>query len=227
MAAFKEHVNIATVSVGVVVITLYNTSLLTMNQTFVALFIGILGGILPDLDSNNSIPVQGTFKIFSIIIPLLVLISFFGVMSILTTILLWIGFSILLRVTLFKLILYFTRHRGIFHSIPMAIFVGELTLLFSYYYVRTDLKVATIYGFIIFFGFTIHLILDEIYSIDAFGAKIKKSFGTALKLYDRKNITGTLILYLLIISIYFVTPHINIETIILKLLHTISHMKFI
>ena len=223
MAAFKEHVNIATMAVGVVVITLYSASLLTMYQTLVALFIGILGGILPDIDSDNSAPLQAVFKIFSIIIPLLILLSFFHVMPILKTLLLWIVFAIILKITLFKLFLHFTRHRGIFHSIPMAIFVGELTLLFSYYYIKTGLKVATIYGFIIFFGFIIHLLLDEIYSINAFGTKIKKSFGSALKLYDRNNIIGTLILYILIISIYFLLPNIN--NIMLKLFFTISHMK--
>ena len=225
MAAFKEHVNVATIAVGVVVITLYSSTLLTMYQTFVALFIGIIGGILPDIDSNNSKPLQIIFKIFSIIVPLLILLSFFTVIPILITIFLWVVFAIILKLTFFKLFLHFTHHRGIFHSIPMAIFVGELTLLFSYYYLRTNLQVATIYAFIIFFGFMIHLILDEIYSIDAFGIKIKKSFGTALKLYDKHNIIGTLILYIFIISIYSILPNIN--KIMLTLLYTISNMKLI
>jgi len=225
MAAFKEHVNIATIVVGVVVITLYSSNLLTLYQTLVALFIGIMGGILPDIDSNHSKPLQGVFKIFSIIVPLLILLSFFHVMSVLKTILLWILFALLLRITLFKFFLHLTHHRGIFHSIPMAILVGELTLLFTYYTTKIDLKVSVIYGFIIFFGFIIHLLLDEIYSIDAFGIKMKKSFGTALKLYDKQNIIGTLIIYFLIILIYFFLP--DVHTIIIKLFHTISNIKLI
>ena len=225
MAAFKEHVNIATIAVGVVVITLYSSHFLTLYQALIALFIGIIGGVLPDIDSNNSKPLQGIFKIFSIIVPLLLLLSFFHVMSVLKTILLWILFVLLLRITLFKLFLYFTHHRGIFHSIPMAVLVGELTLVFTYYVIKVDLKVAVIYSFIIFFGFMIHLLLDEIYSVDAFGIKMKKSFGTALKLYDKHNITGTFVIYFLIISIYFLLPNVN--SIIIKLFYVISNMKLI
>ncbi len=225
MAAFKEHVNIATIATGVVVITLYSSNFLTLYQTLIALFIGIMGGILPDIDSDNSKPLQGIFKIFSIIVPLLVLLSFFHVMPVLKTILLWILFALLLRITLFRFFLHLTHHRGIFHSIPMAILVGELILLFAYYIAKANLKVAVIYGFILSFGFIIHLLLDEIYSVDAFGVKIKKSFGTALKLYDKHNFTGTLTLYFLIILIYFFLPNIN--TMIIKLFYTISDIKLI
>lgn len=225
MAAFKEHVNIATMAVGVVVITLYSAHLLTLYQTLVALFIGILGGILPDVDSDNSTPLQAIFKIFSIIFPLLILLSFFTVMPVLQTLALWVAFAILLRITLFKFFIYITHHRGIFHSIPMAIFVGELTLLFVYYETKGGLKLAVIYGFIITFGFLIHLLLDEVYSINAFGIKMKKSFGTALKLYDRNNLIGTLLLYLFIIAIYLVLPNIN--KIMVALFYTLLHIKLV
>ena len=39
-------------------------------------------------------------------------------------------------------------------------------------------------GLFVLIGFIIHLVLDEIYSVDVEGAVIKKSFGTALKLFD-------------------------------------------
>jgi hypothetical protein len=36
-------------------------------------------------------------------------------------------------------------------------------------------------------GFLTHLILDEIYSIDVHGVRLKKSFGTALKFYSTRG----------------------------------------
>ena len=222
MAAFKEHVNVATIAVGVFVITLYNGGFLTLYQALTALFIGLAGGIFPDLDSDNSKPLQGIFKILSIIFPLLILLSFFPVMSVLKTIAAWIAFSILLRLTFFKFFLHITHHRGIFHSIPMAVFVGEVTILISHYVVKTTWQLATIYGLIIVYGFLIHLLLDEIYSINAFGVKMKKSFGTALKLYDKNNLLGTVILYLLTIPIYlFFMP--NVHEVVLDIYSLLLH----
>ena len=225
MAAFKEHVNIATIATGVVVITLYNVGLLTLYQTFIALFIGILGGVLPDIDSDNSIPLQTIFKISSIIIPLLILLTFFPVMPIVKTILLWMMLTLLLKLTLFKLFLHLTHHRGLFHSVPMAIFIGEIAFSFAYYSAHINLQVSFIYGFIIFFGFIVHLLLDEIYSVNLYGVKMKKSFGTALKLYDKYNIAGTFILYILILSIYSVSPNLNQK--IVQLFHILSNIKLI
>ena len=43
---------------------------------------------------------------------------------------------------------------------------------------------AWLTGLFVLIGFIIHLVLDEIYSVDVEGAVIKKSFGTALKLFD-------------------------------------------
>ncbi len=39
-------------------------------------------------------------------------------------------------------------------------------------------------GLFVFIGFLIHLILDEIYAVDFSGARLKRSFGSALKLFD-------------------------------------------
>ncbi len=225
MAAFKEHVNIATIVTGVIIITLYNAEFLTLYQTLTALFIGILGGILPDIDSDSSIPLQTIFKIFSIIIPLLLLLILFPSMPIVKTIFLWIVLTIILKLTLFKIFLHLTHHRGIFHSIPMAVLVGEITFAIALYGAEIDVQVAAIYGFIIFFGFMIHLLLDEIYSVNAFGIKMKKSFGTALKFYDKHNRAGTFLLYIFAISLYFLLPNVN--KIVLHFIETLSNIKLL
>ena len=47
---------------------------------------------------------------------------------------------------------------------------------------------AWLTGLFLFIGFLIHLALDEIYSVDVEGRTIKKSFGTALKLFDTHSL---------------------------------------
>lgn len=209
MAAFKEHFNIGTVATGVVVVALHAAGLLDLSESFTALFIGIVGALLPDIDSDNSKPLQVVFRILSVSVPLLVLLAFFPAMPVLRIVILWVVFALLFKATLFKLFLHLTHHRGIFHSIPMGVLFAQLTLLFGYYVEKVGLQASTIYAFTLFFGFMTHLVLDEIYSVDAFGARMKKSFGSACKLYDKYNVTGTVIVYVLIVLCGFFLPDIS------------------
>lgn len=74
-------------------------------------------------------------------------------------------------------------------------------------------------------GFLIHLLLDEIYSIDLAGTRLKKSFGTAIKLYDKNNyFTSTLVYIILLVEILFLPPLNHFINTILTLVD-ISYLK--
>ena len=74
---------------------------------------------------------------------------------------------------------HYTVHRGMFHSFPSMAIFGELTYLLFYgesMFVRLFMVSA------VCLGFFIHLLLDEIYSVEWDGRpRVKKSFGTAMK----------------------------------------------
>ena len=76
-----------------------------------------------------------------------------------------------------------TIHRGIMHSIPFSFLCAEITyLLFD----SADKNMSTMAASAVFFGCFIHLILDELHAIYfkfGFIPMLKKSSGTALKLY--------------------------------------------
>ena len=73
----------------------------------------------------------------------------------------------------------YTVHRGMFHSFPSMAIFGELTYLAFYgesIFVRLFMVAA------VCLGFFIHLLLDEIYSVEWDGRPhVKKSFGSAMK----------------------------------------------
>ena len=74
---------------------------------------------------------------------------------------------------------HYTVHRGMFHSFPSMAIFGELTYLLFYgesMFVRLFMVGA------VCLGFFIHLLLDEIYSVEWDGRPhVKRSFGTAMK----------------------------------------------
>lgn len=66
-----------------------------------------------------------------------------------------------------------------------------------------------LFGLFLFFGSLIHLLLDEIYSVNVFGLKVKKSFGTAIKFFERQKIWQYALLYLMIAVLFYVAPQIG------------------
>ncbi len=61
-------------------------------------------------------------------------------------------------------------------------------------------------GFFVFFGFIIHLILDELNSFDLSEMRVKKSLGTALKLGNFKDPVATSLIYIAIVGLFFLSP---------------------
>lgn len=207
MASFEQHVNTAVIATGVLIVPFHTSGIVNTQQSIALLALGLLGGILPDLDSDNSKPVQAVFRILSIFIPLLVLLVIGDNLSVISLIIFWLGTSALLHLTLFKLFLKLTVHRGIFHTIPMGLVMGELTSVLLYYQLQLPLYFSVLSGLFLCFGFFIHLLLDEAISLNALGLHTKKSLGTAFKLYSKNNIFGSVILYILLIGLFLMLPY--------------------
>ncbi|MBN2782576.1 MAG: metal-dependent hydrolase [Campylobacterales bacterium] len=206
MASFEQHVNGAVISSGVLIVPLHSASIIQTTESIILLALALIGGVLPDLDSDNSKPIQIVFKIVSIFLPLIVILAIPNDLSIFYLVIYWLLSTLILRITLFQLFISFTTHRGIFHSIPMGIVFAQITTYILYKAFDYDLIFSTISGAFLFFGFIVHLLLDEIVSLNALGIRVKKSFGTAFKFYDSQNIMGTLLLYIFIILFFIYLP---------------------
>jgi hypothetical protein len=56
------------------------------------------------------------------------------------------------------------------------------------------------------FGYIVHLVLDEIYSVDVYNERIKASFGTALKLYDGHAPAASVAMLVAAVGVFLLTP---------------------
>jgi len=210
MASFAQHVNTAVVISGITIAPLYAASLININHSFALLFFGMIGGILPDIDLDNSKPVQIASSILSIVIPLLAILTLLESLSISKMLFIWFLSATLLHFFIFKILLHLTIHRGVIHTIPMGLLFALILNIFFFNILEFDKLFSLLCGLFLFIGFMIHLVLDEIVSLNAFGMSFKKSLGSALKLYEKNNILGTILIYLFII-IALVSYPIEIE----------------
>lgn len=206
MASFEQHVNGAVIGTGVMLTPVYSANIISINEALAILAFGTIGGVLPDLDSEKSKPIQISFKIISVILPFIAILFFSKEMSIVSILTTWFITSMILHFLFFRAFINLTVHRGIFHSIPMGLFIGQLTIVILHNIFSIDIIQSTLCGIFLFFGFIIHLILDELVSLNALGIHMKRSLGSALKVYDKKNLKGTLIVYVLIVLSFIIFP---------------------
>lgn len=189
MANFKQHITggfiTGAISAGIAFVA-YGTTLL---QAGIAFILGALGSALPDIDCDTSTPLKFLFGYIGVVVPVIALQYFIKNATMETTLLFIVFGYIIIKDIVSILFLKFTKHRGIFHSIPMAVIFGQLTFLLFF---DSLLKIRIVFAIACVFGFLTHLIMDEIWSVDLMGGNIKKSFGSAVTFKGESALKTTL-----------------------------------
>jgi membrane-bound metal-dependent hydrolase YbcI (DUF457 family) len=180
MAAYREHLTTSCV-LGIGVAAGAISLGFTPVQGVLAGTITGIGGILPDLDSESGRPVREVFGVTAALAPLVMM----------RRIMEWGGNTdgaMLLSVLLYVSVRYggamllgmFAVHRGMYHSIPAMLIAGELAFLG---YKSEQIGMKLLMGTGIMIGFFSHLLLDELYSVEWRGMRVKlnKFAGSAVK----------------------------------------------
>ncbi len=204
MANFPTHINIAAAVSGIGAIELYHLELFDANTAFLSFIVGTIGGILPDIDHSIAIPIKIMKYIFSNLLAFITVMRFIDLYPIYFMPLFW-GAGFLTAFLLFFIFNKITTHRGMFHSIPAAVVFMFLGVLFFKYYVGFNIVKSYYLGIFIFLGYITHLILDEIFSVDLAGARLKKSFGTALKLWN-SDTKSSVAVYVVAFLLFYLLP---------------------
>lgn len=204
MANFNTHVCGATAGSCLLATLCQRAEFIDTNGAFVLAFAGIAGGILPDIDLKYSHPSKIVFTTLGL---LLAMLWVFATGSRLSVIELWVfGLLVFLfvRYPLWAVFHQFTVHRGSFHSVLAAIMFGILAVVLASHLFHVEDRLAWLTGVFVTAGYILHLSMDEIYSVDFLGHRIKRSFGSALKLldFDRLIPSALIILITLIAALY-------------------------
>lgn len=148
-----------------------------------ALAAGLCGvsGMLPDLDSGPGVPLRESISFAAAVVPMLMIERFKQMGMAPETMVLAGGLLYLfIRFGVGRLLRKATVHRGMFHSIPALVIVGELAFLIC---AHENPWMRAFNAGAVMIGFASHLILDEIWSIDFRHFRLKSSFGTAIKFW--------------------------------------------
>ena len=184
VANFKTHITTSTilgVGYGAAGYYLYDIS---PEHCFIAGALCSIGGMLPDLDSDSGIPVREMLCFVSVLIPMLMIQRFRALgwtpeMMVFAAGVMYVT----IRFGIGHIFKRYTKHRGMWHSLPAAAIAGLITFLVC---LSPEFNVRLFKSWAVVLGFISHLFLDEIYSVDFRGRKLKKSAGTAMKFWGKR-----------------------------------------
>lgn len=206
MAAFREHVTagltVGYIAGGVVGFNYWMSIEATPVLMCIAAFIG---AFLPDMDSDSSTPFDIVFNLFAFVGGCIAFWSCLQQRLVSPVILLLIPPAVVfgIRYGIGEVFQRFTRHRGIFHSIPAAL-IATLTVPIALQMFVLPYRDLAAISVSIGLGYLSHLVVDEVHStIDFEGKKFspKKSLGTALS-FTSPSKSVTLVTYLLLLGLF-------------------------
>jgi membrane-bound metal-dependent hydrolase YbcI (DUF457 family) len=188
MAGYREHISVSGLLGIAYAFAAIFVFAYTPVQAAIAAVLTWIAGMLPDLDSESGRPVRELSNVTSALTPLMLLQHTHAV-----------GMSED-RAMLFCLVVYgavryggaallakLTVHRGMFHSIPALLIASEITFLA---YRSDDVRVRLLMAVGVGIGFLSHLVLDEMYSVqwDGLRVKLSRSAGSAMKFFGNKAV---------------------------------------
>ncbi len=194
MASFTTHISTSTLlGAGYAAVGHYHLQM-PLDTSLVAGGLCAIAGILPDVDSDSGRPVREIMGFAAAIVPLLLLDRLRQAGLTHDAQVLAGGLTYLfVRFGLGGLLKRMTVHRGMWHSIPAAIIAGLVTSLLCGDQ-SVDVRLFKVIA--VSAGYFSHLLLDELYSVSFRGGRprLKRSFGTAMKLYG-KSTWGNISIY--------------------------------
>jgi hypothetical protein len=213
MANFNTHFVVAAAASAVLSGTMLSMEVIAPTEAIMAFALGTFGGLMPDIDSDHSKSIGIGFTVVSL---LLTILSIFVKSSTYSIVEMLMMAGVIFGVVRFGLIDLFrkiSKHRGMFHSIPVALIWGVITAIVMHLFFGLNALVSWVYGVMITWGYLVHLVLDEVYSVDLNNRRMKRSFGTAFKLFKLKTQTDkiqNLLIYLSLGILIYIAPDISL-----------------
>ena len=208
MANFNTHFTVSAGASALISSTLLSMGILEPQEALGAFLLGTLGGLLPDIDSAYSTSIKIGFNIFSFLATITLIFLQYQHYSLVEIIIMSFCLFISIRYLFLEIFRKISTHRGMIHSIPVSVLWG-LVIVVLFDFLKLDILLSWIYGFMITSGYIVHLLLDELYSVDLGNVRMKKSFGTAFKFFSfQTTFTSiqTIAIYISIVLLFKIAP---------------------
>lgn len=206
MANFTTHIAVGTVVSGALATLTLAADVVAPENLVAVTLAGVLGSVLPDIDLKDSRASKTMFAGLGIFFSFAALFNAATKFSIAELWIIWLGTLVLVRYGLHYVFHRTSVHRGIWHSLIAGVFSSVATALVFFYVLKKPEGVAWLAAGFMMIGYITHLVLDEMYSVDVMDTRIKASFGTALKVFDRRYPAASLAMTAAAAAAIYIAP---------------------
>jgi len=206
MADYATHLGWGTIGAGLAASATYAADIVPSANLLTLTVAGLVGSVLPDIDLEKAVPSRLLFTGLGFLLAFIALFNFKASYSIIELWIIWFGVFASIRYGAYNVFHHTAVHRGIFHSLLAGLFFMTVTAILAAYALGYDPVVAWMAGLFVMLGYIIHLLLDEVYAVDFAGARLKRSFGSALKLFDGGSKSSSLLMAGALIVALMIAP---------------------
>jgi hypothetical protein len=213
MANFNTHFTVAAGASAMVSATLLSMEVVSPEQAVIAFGLGTLGGLLPDVDSAHSTSIKVGFNVLSLLMTIMLIFIKSSTYSLVEMFVVSVIVFVGIRYAFLEFFRKISKHRGMFHSVPVALIWGIVVASMGQWLFDLNSLVSWVYGFMITWGYLVHLVLDETYSVDLGNRRMKRSSGTAFKFgmfKTRNQQIQTAIIYVSIPLLFMIAPPVDL-----------------
>ncbi|MFO0913282.1 MAG: metal-dependent hydrolase [Pirellulales bacterium] len=183
MPGFRTHITASTIAGATYAAWGYLSLELPASTAILAGGLCSVAGMLPDVDSDSSVPQREVFTFLASVTPMLMTEQYihWG-LSPEGMVLASAATYLTIRFGLAEILRRYTVHRGMWHSLPAALIAGLAVLAIT----SCDDVVSRLYkSAAVFIGFMSHLVLDELRSqqLGLRRQRIDSVLGSAVKLW--------------------------------------------
>jgi len=120
VAEFKTHLTVSSFCSSAAATFLLAASLATPDEVLLFFVMGVVGGLLPDIDSDSSLPVRLLFTFIATVISFLIMFNQGADNSAAELFTIWLVSFFVVNFLFFSMFTRITVHRGIIHSVPAS-----------------------------------------------------------------------------------------------------------
>lgn len=208
MANFHTHLNIGLLVSSTSATLCVVSGVSSVYQGVILFGVGVVGSLLPDIDLPHSRPARLGFEGGSLFVASLAVMTRYRDGLTFDALIVFGVVYLIVRYGVIGVFNKITVHRGIVHSVPFMLMSAFITG-HIFWHMGFGADMAWLSTGFLFGGAIVHLLLDELYSVNAFGLRLKKSFGKALKLIELKKLPLYALMYGAIFMMVSFMPEYN------------------
>lgn len=206
MANYTTHIAVGTVVSGALATLTVAADVIGPESIMAVTLAGVAGSVMPDIDLKDSRASGILFSGMAVFVSFCVLFVNADKYSIAELWILWLGSLVLVRYGVQGIFHRISVHRGAWHSLLAGALWAAITAIVFHNLLGLHPGVAWLGGGFMFIGYVTHLVLDEMYSVDFMGNRLKASFGSALKVVDLRYPGNSFAMAVATALLLFVSP---------------------